>query len=128
VVRHPDEEESKEDTLKGDLAKTAVWVSAELVRQKYEKITGTNNFPGNKRVYTVWQKVECTPDYKVIRDEEQILKKIGTEKYITGDGSSPCRALIRRKIRDLFHRKFMRKFCNLLTTLGSDQSLGAPFK
>ena len=129
IVKRPEKEEfSDSNQLKGALANSAAWVGAELVRQKYEKITGTNNFPGNKRVYTIWQKVECSPDYKIQRYTEQLTGKIAVETYFTEDGSSPCRAFLRRKLRELFHKRFMRKYCNLLSTLGSKQSLGEPFK
>lgn len=95
----------------GLAAKTAVWVGAELARNKYQEISGHSLLPGKKRVYTIFEEVKCKPDFYV--------SKVGpVTRY------ERCSEAIRYEIKRWIHTKLLRRACDNIF----NSKLGEPFK
>lgn len=124
------------DNLKKSIAGAFPWVAAEIVRAQYSNLTGHNILPGNKRVYTVWEKVTCDLDFILVEEKagtsafnvripeyfdipEQNTKNPSYETL----GRPSCRTAIRHYLRERFQLAYLRPFCDLI-----GQNLGKPFQ
>ncbi len=96
-------------------ATAAPWVAAEVARAKYSEILGNNPVPGNKRIYTVWEKIQCT--YPSTR----LTIKVGLAPEIRKYEN--CQAAIRFELYKYIQLKLIRKICDLL-----GQDVGKPWK
>ena len=95
-------------------AASATWASAEIARMKYAEITGRNLIPGDRRIFTVWEKVGCQAKFNVTHIDTKIFK---SSQY------SSCKDAIRFEVIKYIHKKLLRKICDLL-----GQNTGKPWK
>ena len=85
----------------------------ELTRAKYSDITGDNHLPGKKRIYTIWEKIECHYPSKII----QTRTRAGSKK----DYES-CKSAVKFEVYKFIQKKLLRKICDYL-----GQNLGDPW-
>ena len=97
-----------------NLATSSAWVSAEVARQKWAEILGNNPVPGDRRIYTIWEKVGCQPKFN--RTDVHI-GPVGYSWY------SSCREAIRFEVIKFIHTKLLRRICD-----GFAQEPGKPWK
>jgi|GEM_PF-3122170 len=122
-VQRPDEN-NIENIVKNNETKIALktaalagpWIGAEIARNKFAQITGKNFIGGKKRIYGIWEKIQCGG------------KK--TKTTVRADGSpisvvqyESCQDAIRYEAIKLVQKKYIRKFCDLL-----GYSEGKPWK
>jgi hypothetical protein len=91
------------------------WVAAEIARNSLSSMTGYNPIKGDRRIYTIWEKIDCTyPSTK-------ITTKVGplpeTRKY------DSCEAAIRFEVYKYIQTKYLRKICDAF-----GQKAGKPWK
>lgn len=98
-------------------ARVATWVGTEIARAKYENISGRSVLPGKKRVYTIFEKIQCEPKTKDGRD-------IYRKKIPGGAVWSSCSDAVNLQIRQYFQRKLLRRTCDHIF----NYKLGEPFK
>jgi len=91
------------------------WVAAEVARSKYSEILGANPIPGDRRIYTIWEKISCT--YPSTR----ITIKIGPGPEIRKYEN--CQSAIRFEVYKYIQTKLLRKICDLL-----GQTVGTPWR
>ena len=124
------------DELKKSMAAAFPWVAAEIVRAQYANLTGHNILPGNKRVYTVWEKVTCDLDFIIVEEKAGTSAiKVNLPQYFDipeqnkknpsydSIGRPSCRTAIRHYLRERFQLAYLRQFCDLI-----GQELGKPFQ
>ena len=99
--------------------KAATWTGAELARLKFAEITGHNALGGKRRIYTVWEKIQCVYPSKLT---DRTLFVQGNQVWSHREYNS-CRQSIQFEVKKLFQLKYMRKLCDLF-----GQDLGKPFK
>lgn len=118
----------------GQAAGPAPWVAAELARNSADNARGMNMFPGNKRVYTVWDNITCKSSVAkvTVRLGGATILKQYYARNPNGSLSGPsCRGFIHFELYKLFQTELLRQLCDLMSqikVLPGDQSLGAPFK
>lgn len=142
-VERPSAENAKTDPLVGAAVRgasaAAPWVAAEIARAKYGNILGTNPLPGNKRIYTIWERVQCKAPF--VRVDTRGAGFRLTQYYDVPDPAKrpnfkdlmnagpSCRTAFRHEIYKAFQKRFLRTFCDGLSEFGiADQKLGAPFR
>ncbi len=87
----------------GLAARAGTWVAAEIARNKYADITGHNYLPGEKRVYTIWEKIDCLSPSKVT----SVSSPLGSyTRY------QSCEEAIRYIVYKYFQTKLLRRFCD----------------
>lgn len=95
-------------------ATAATWVGAEAARLKYAEITGKNHISGGRRVYTVWESVECVyPSTKI-----EVSGSVGSFAYYES-----CQAGIKLEIYKFIQTKLLRKICDM-----TGETVGKPWK
>lgn len=95
-------------------AQASTWVAAELARAKYSDLTGHNPLPGDKRIFTVWEKVKCTFPSTARR----VRTPTGSvTKY------DNCTDAFRHVAYKYFQTKLLRYMCDLF-----GQQVGKPWK
>lgn len=95
-------------------ARASSFAAIEIARAKYADITGKNHLPGKKRIYTIWEKVQCNyPATKI-----KWKSKAGEFTYY-----SDCGAAIRYEVYKFVQQKFLRRICD-----GLGQKVGDPWK
>ncbi len=108
--------ENNEQTAQaiGLAAKASTWVAAEIARNKYADMTGHNYLPGEKRVYTIWEKIDCVSPSKVTT----VSSSLGSyTRY------ESCEEAIRYIVYKYFQTKLLRRFCD-----GLGKKQGDPWK
>ena len=98
-------------------ARVATWVGAEVARAKYENISGRSVLPGKKRVYTIFEKIQCEPKTEDGRD-------IYRKKIPGGAVWSSCKDAVNLQVRKYFQTKLLRRTCDHIL----NHKLGEPFK
>jgi len=96
-------------------ATAAPWVAAEVARAKYSEILGNNPVPGNKRIYTIWEKIQCT--YPSTRISVKVGMSPEVRKY------EDCQSAIRFEIYKYIQTKLLRKICDVM-----GKKVGEPWK
>ena len=81
---------------------------------KYAELTGRNLIPGDRRIYTLWEKVDCTPDFHLTHFKTSLFEM----KYY-----SNCKAAVKFEVIKYVHTKLLRKICDLMS-----QKAGDPWK
>lgn len=95
-------------------AASATWTAAEVARMKYAELSGRNLIPGDRRIYTLWEKVDCTPDFNLTHFKTSLFEL----KYY-----SNCKAAVKFEVIKYVHTKLLRKICDLM-----GQKAGDPWK
>jgi len=95
-----------EEAAAGIAAAAAPWVAAETVRAKRGHVEGASELSGDRRIYTVWEKVQCTaPTQKLtVKVRGHVIAK----KY------NSCRDAIRFEVYKYVQLELLRKFCDFL--------------
>lgn len=101
-------------------AKSALWLGIEMARRKHQMISGKNHFGGDRRVYTVWEKIKCEPN--IIKGDIYVGgNKVGSE-YIGPGGKPDCRAAITFTVRKYLQQELLRRICDAF-----GHTVGKPF-
>jgi hypothetical protein len=95
-------------------AAVSPWVVAESKRARDGHVKGDNVTPGDRRIYTVWEKIECTSESKRLTISQG---GITTRKY------ESCEAAIRYEVYKYVQLELLRKACDWLR-----QPAGKPWK
>jgi hypothetical protein len=87
----------------GIAAAAAPWVTAEVLRAKEGEMRGTNKIGGDRRIYTVWEKVQCTsPSTRLTISTGPVTVK----KY------ESCESAIRFEVYKYIQKDLLRKVCD----------------
>lgn len=96
-------------------AAAAPWVAAEVTRASYAQMTGYNPIKGDRRIYTIWEKIDCT--YPSTRTTIHLGGIQAMKKY------DSCESAIRYEVYKYVQTKMLRKICNAF-----GQREGKPWK
>lgn len=83
-------------------------IAAEIARNKNAQKNGDNLIPGDKRIYTVWEKIECKSETQKVTTEilgNRLSKYSNCEKAIQLEVYKYIQTKLLRKICDLFGQK-----------------------
>jgi hypothetical protein len=87
----------------GAAAAAAPWVTAEALRAKEGEMRGSNIITGDRRIYTVWEKVQCTsPSTRLTISTGPVTVK----KY------ESCESAIRFEVYKFVQQELLRKVCD----------------
>lgn len=94
----------------------APWVASEIARNKLSEMTGFNPVKGDRRIYTIWEKIECTyPSTRLTISST--LSPIDIKKY------ESCRATFRYEAYKYVQKELLRRICD-----GFGSTEGLPWK
>ena len=93
----------------------AALVASEIRRLKKADEEGENSLPGDRRIYTLWEKIECKADAVKITTKPLNALKISEYKS--------CKEAIRFEVYKFIQTELLRDLCDLLK-----QKQGRPFK
>jgi hypothetical protein len=98
----------------GIAAAAAPWVAAEVARAKIGEFTGSNLLAGDRRIYTVWEKIQCaSPSTRLTISTGPVTVK----KYAS------CEAAVRFEVYKYVHLELLRKACDF-----NRETVGKPWK
>lgn len=87
----------------GAAAAAAPWVTAEALRAREGEMSGGNVVAGDRRIYTVWEKVQCTsPSMRLTISTGPVTVK----KY------ESCESAIRFEVYKFVQQELLRKVCD----------------
>lgn len=109
-------DDSSTAKIAGLSAKLGVWVASEIARAKLEDLSGRSFLPGKKRVYTIFEKIECRASGG---QGEQAVKL----KTPIGWVWTSCKAAISYELRKYFQTRLLRRVCDKVF----NYKLGEPF-
>lgn len=95
-------------------AAAAPWVTAETARARRGELEGTNVVPGDRRIYTIWEKVQCSSESRRLTISQGGVE---TKKY------EDCRAAIRFELYKFVQLEILRKACDWMR-----QPVGKPWR
>jgi hypothetical protein len=98
----------------GVAAAAAPWVTAEILRARKGEMGGTNILPGDRRIFTVWEKVQCTSPSKRLTIS---TGPVTVKKY------ESCQAAIRFEVYKYIQKELLRKVCDW-----TGATVGKPWK
>jgi hypothetical protein len=87
----------------GAAAVAAEWTTAEVSRARLGEMNGVNYLPGERRIYTVWEKIECTSASKRL---SMTAAGVTTRKY------ESCQAAFRFEVYKYIQLEVLRKACD----------------
>ncbi|MBF0206356.1 MAG: hypothetical protein HQK53_05650 [Oligoflexia bacterium] len=93
-------------------AMAAPWVVSETIRAKYGEIQGKNYLPGDRRIYTIWEKIECTA--KARRVDVDISGVNMSRNYLDEAGNISCKEAIKYEVYKYVQTKLLREICDLI--------------
>ncbi len=96
-------------------ATAAPWVAAEIARNRLSEMTGYNPIKGDRRIYTVFEKIQCV--YPSTRTTTKIGIAPEVRKY------DSCRSSVRYEVYKYIQTKLLRKICDAF-----GQTEGMPWK
>lgn len=96
-------------------ATAAPWVAGEIARNRLSEMTGSNPIKGDRRIYTVFEKISC------VYPSARVTTKVGIAPEIRKYDS--CRSAVRYEVYKYIQTKFLRKICDAFY-----QKEGAPWK
>ncbi len=95
-------------------AAAAPWVAAEVARAKKGELEGANLIAGDRRIYTIWEKIQCTSEsHRLTVDQGGVQ----TKKY------EDCRAAVRFELYKFVQLEILRKACDWMK-----QPVGKPWR
>ena len=84
-------------------------MTAEVLRARKAEMGGANALPGDRRIYTVWEKVQCSsPSTRLTISTGPVTVK----KY------ESCDAAIRFEVYKYIQKDLLRKACGTGSTVG----------
>lgn len=95
---------SKTKDILLNAAAAAPWVAAEIARNKLSQMTGHNPIKGDRRIYTIFEKIQC------IYPSTRTTTKVGFTPEIRKYNS--CRSAVRYEVYKYIQTKLLRKICN----------------
>lgn len=106
----------RDDTAQiiSNVARSSAMASAEIARAKLSDISASNPLPGRKRVYTIWERIQCEYPATVTKWSN------GMAKFSVYDS---CESAVKFKVKEFVQLKLLRKICDLM-----GQKIGGPFK
>lgn len=95
-------------------ATAAAFVGIEASRMKYADITGKNHLPGSRRIYTVWERIQCT------YPAQKTTINVGSFRATTYDS---CTNAVRYELYKYIQTRLLRRICDAM-----GEEVGKPWK